>query len=119
MQSGLPWGVNDVTTDFSGTNEITAQGTYGEQWNFFGNSEDFKTTKALLNTNGGVGGIPYFAGTTNSACLSKAQAAGPLAVASLTNLGCYALGNSMLIPPAYGSYGSLGKVPFRSTPYYN
>jgi hypothetical protein len=42
-----------------------------------------------------------------------------LAVASLTNLGCYALGNSMLIPPAYGSYGNLGKSPFRSMPYYN
>jgi len=119
IQSGLPWGVNDVTTDFSGTNEISGQGNTGERWNFFGKAEDFKTTKALLNTNGGAAGIPYFAGTTNSACLGKAQAAGPLAVASLTNLGCYALGNSMLIPPAYGSYGSLGARTFRSMPYYN
>jgi len=119
IQSGLPWGVNDNTTDFSGTGEINGQGNNGERWNFFGNPEDFKTTKSLLNTNGGNGGIPYFAGTSNPDCLAKAQAAGPLAVASLTNLGCYASGKSILIPPAYGSYGTLGKDPFRSMPYYN
>jgi hypothetical protein len=119
IQSGLPWGVNDISTDFSGTGEITGQGNYGEQWNFFGKAEDFKTTKALLNTNDGATGIPYFEKTSNSACLAKAQAAGPLAVASLTRLGCYALGNSMLIPPAFGSYGTLGARPFRSMPYYN
>src|SRR2546427_1822285 len=82
MQSGLPWGVNDNTTDFSGTGEINAQNDVGERWNFFGNPNDFKTTKALLNTNGGNGGIPYFPGTSNANCLAKAQAAGPLGVAS-------------------------------------
>jgi hypothetical protein len=119
MQSGLPWGVNDNTTDFSGTGAINAQASVGERWNFFGNPDDFKTTKALLNTNGGDGGIPYFPGTSNSSCLSKAQAAGPLAVASLTNLGCYASGSSILIPPAFGSYSTLGRNVFRSMPYYN
>src|SRR5262252_8477346 len=119
LQSGLPWGVNDATTDFSGTGAISAQGTTGERWNFFGNPEDFKTTKALLNTNDGDGGIPYFAGTSNASCLAQAQVAGALAVASLTNLGCYASGSSVLIPPAYGSYGTLGSRVFRSMPYYN
>jgi hypothetical protein len=119
IQSGLPWGVNDATTDFSGTGELNAQGSNGERWNFFGKPEDFKTTKALLNTNGGNGGIPYFPGTSNSACLTQAQAAGPLGVASLTQLGCYALGSSMLIPPAFGSYGTMGRGIFRSMPYYN
>ena len=64
-------------------------------------------------------GIPYFAGTTNPACLAKAQANGPLAVASLTNLGCYANGSSILIPPAYGSYGTAGQNIFRGMPFYN
>jgi hypothetical protein len=72
-----------------------------------------------LNTNGGNGGIPYFPGTSNANCLAKAQAAGPLAVASLTNLGCYASGSSMLVPPAFGTYGNLGRNVFRSMPYYN
>ncbi len=39
---------------------------------------------------------------------------GQLALASLTNLGCYALGNSVLIPPAYGSYGTFAAPAARS-----
>jgi hypothetical protein len=112
-------GVNDVTSDFNGTGEINAQNTIGEQWDFFGNPSDFKTTKALINTNNGAGGIPYFKGTSNSACLAKSQAMGPLAVASLTNLGCYAAGSSVMVPPAYGSYGTTGPGIFRGMPFYN
>jgi hypothetical protein len=119
LQSGAPWGINDISTDFSGTGEINNQSTNGEQWNFYGNPSDFKSTKAFINTNDGTGGIPYYAGTSNSSCLSKAQAQGPLAVASLANLGCYAQGSSILIPPAFGSYGTTGPNIFRSFPYYN
>jgi hypothetical protein len=50
---------------------------------------------------------------------AKATANGQLAVASLTNLGCYALGSSILIPPAYGSLAASGNNLFRGTPYYN
>ena len=119
IQSGQPWGVNDFTTDFSGTNEIGNPSTNGEQWDFFGNPGDFKTTKAFLNTNGGTGGIPYFPGTSNAGCLSHSQAMGGLAVASLTNLGCYAVGSSVLVPPAYGSYGTMGINPFHGPAFYN
>jgi hypothetical protein len=123
MQTGNPWGVNDTSTDFSGTNQMVAQNSVGEQWNFYGNPHDFQTTKALNDTNvvDGVAqtGIPYFTGTSNPACLAKATANGQLAVASLTNLGCYALGSSILIPPAYGSLAASGNNLFRGTPYYN
>jgi hypothetical protein len=44
---------------------------------------------------------------------------GQLAVASLTNLGCYAVGSSVLVPPAYGSYGTVGVNAFRGFPFYN
>jgi len=93
--------------------------TGGERWNFFGDPSDFQTRKSFTGTNGGDTGIPYFAGTSNPTCLAKATAAGPLAVASLTNLGCYANGSSILIPPAFGSYGTAGANIFRGTPYYN
>jgi hypothetical protein len=124
LQSGLPWGINDASTDFTGTGEFNAQNTNGEQWDFFGNRSDFKTTKAFINTNpdsqgNPTGGIPYFPGTTNATCLAKSTAMGQLAVASLTNLGCYAVGNSVLVPPAYGSSGTVGPNFFRSSPYYN
>src|SRR6202034_873022 len=52
-------------------------------------------------------------------CLAQATSMGPLAVASLTNLGCYANGKSILIPPPYGSYGTAGNNIFRGMPYYN
>ena len=119
LQSGLPWGVNDFSTDFSGTGEINSIPTNGEQWDFFGNPNDFKSSKSLINTNGGAGGIPYYAGTSNPTCLAKSQALGALAVASLTNLGCYAMGSSVLVPPAYGSYGNAGPNIFRGFPFYN
>jgi len=119
MQSGAPWGTNDASTDFSGTNEINAQASSGERWNFYGNPGDFQTTKLFNGTNDGGGGIPYFPGTSNPACLAKANAAGALAVASLTNLGCFANGSSILIPPAFGSYGTSGTNIFRGMPFYN
>jgi Carboxypeptidase regulatory-like domain/TonB dependent receptor-like, beta-barrel len=119
LQSGQPWGVNDVSTDFSGTNEINNGSTNGEQWDFFGNPADFKTSKKFFYTNSTSGGIPYFGGTSNATCMAKATALGQLAIASLTNLGCYAVGNSVLIPPPYGSYGTMGINPFRGPAYYN
>ena len=121
MQSGAPWGVNDLTTDFSGTNEINAGNSNGEQWNFYGNASDFQTTKSLNNSPNPdtSAGLPYFPGTSNSTCLAKAQSLGQLAVASLTNLGCYAMGKSILIPPAFGSYGTSAPNMFRGMPYYN
>jgi hypothetical protein len=115
LSSGLPWGVNDTTTDFSGTGAINGSNTIGEQWDFFGNPADFQTSKAIVN----AGGIQFFQGTTNPTCLAKAQAMGPLAVASLTNLGCYAMGSSVLVPPAFGSYGTTGPRIFRGMPFYN
>ena len=40
-------------------------------------------------------------------------------MAALANLGCYANGKSILIPPAFGSYGTAGANIFRGMPYYN
>ncbi|MGH9679052.1 MAG: hypothetical protein ACRD4Y_03810, partial [Candidatus Acidiferrales bacterium] len=126
LESGTPWSVNDWSTDFSGTNEISnlagvpgGPNVQGEQWNFYGNPIDFRTSKALTTTNGGVGGIPYFAGTSNATCAAKAAAIGQLATASLTDLGCYAMGNSVLIPAAYGSYGNTAPYMFRGPTLYN
>lgn len=120
LQSGMPWGVNDATTDFSGTGESgNTSNTTGEKWNFYGNYSDFNWSKTLLNTNGGAGGIPYFSGTSNAGCLSRAQALGPAAVASLSVLGCYANGSSVMIPAAYGSYGSMAPNTFTGPGFAN
>jgi hypothetical protein len=127
IQSGTPWGVADSTTDFAGTGEQTgnSQGNEGSQWSFYGNPSDFEAVHDFTNVTAPVAnptnpaGVPYYKGTTNPTCLAKATAAGPLSVASLTNLGCYALGGSVLIPAPYGGYGTMGRNPFRDAGFRN
>ena len=130
LESSAPWGINDLTTDFSGTGEINGPAPNGEQWRFFGNPSDFQTTKALITTNladptdptSYTGGIPYYtagSATFNSTCMPHATT--PAAIASLTDLGCYVSlnGKSVLVPAAYGSLGTTSPNMFRSFPYYN
>ena len=132
VQTGAPWHTADSTTDFAGTGEQTGNSSANEggQWDFFGNPSDFKPVNNFYGVNPTAGGyqlctsaitancvmnipgIPYFPGggsttapTANAMCNQKAAAMGPLATASLDVLGCYALGNSILIPPPYGGYG--------------
>ena len=131
VTSGLPWGLSDQSNDFSGTNVISTNAqNQGEQWNFFGNPSDFTPVHGWSDTNGGWqnggGGLPFFAGsgnasapTSNTACNTKAASIGPLASASLANLGCYQVGNSILIPSAYGSYGNTMPNMWRDAGFKN
>jgi hypothetical protein len=129
IQPGTPWSVQDTSNDFSGTGEGAGNpNPWGEAWNFIGNPKDFAATP---------NGIPFFQGgaaepdpatavadgysaakpTLNSACNAAATAQGTLALASLWATGCYANGNSILIPPAFGQYGTVGKNIFRNPPF--
>jgi hypothetical protein len=132
VTSGLPWGLSDGSNDFSGTGVLnTSAQSVGEQWNFYGKPSDFTPVHGWSDPNGGWqnggGGLPYFGGgsgdannpTGNAACDSKAAAIGPLALASLYNLGCYAAGNSVLIPAAFGSYGNTKPNIFRDSGFKN
>jgi hypothetical protein len=142
IQSGLPWGLSDQSDDFSGTNVIGTQaGSQGEQWNFFGNPSDFKPVHGWTDTNGGWtvgggGGLPYFGPnptfdgitdtrpTLNPTCNAKAKALDGGATTGLTQaalftVGCYAVGNSILIPPAFGSYGTTPQNLWRDGGFKN
>jgi hypothetical protein len=131
IQSGLPWGISDASIDYAGTAEMTGNSAanQGGQWDFFGNPADFM---AIHNYRGvtpgpnGAPGIPFFPGggpagaaTANATCNAKAAALGPLAVASLTDLGCYALGSSVLVPPPYGGYGTTSRGMWRDHGFRN
>ncbi|HKV38046.1 MAG TPA: hypothetical protein VJX67_02445, partial [Blastocatellia bacterium] len=129
IQTGTPWLVQDSANDFTGTGEVLQPtGSELEQWNFIGNPADFTMKHGFTEFNGGAltggaGGVPYFGpitSTTNPSCVAAAQkldggAPTGLAQAALANAGCYALGNSILIPPAYGTYGTTGRNIFRDT----
>jgi hypothetical protein len=110
LQSGQPWNVNDQNKNFSGINEGS------DRWNFFGNPSDFKSR--------GPQGLPFFPGTSNAACMAKAAAldgSDPTKpyTKSLTSAGCYAVGNSILIPNGIGKFGTMGRNIFRDTGFHN
>jgi hypothetical protein len=142
IQSGLPWGLADTHDDFSGTNEIgNSTQARAEQWDFFGNPSDFTPVHGFTDTNGGIlsggaGGVPWFGpnpafdGVTNfdpsanATCNAQARkldggATTGLAQAALFTRGCFAVGNSVLIPPAYGSYGATPQNLFRDAGFKN
>jgi hypothetical protein len=109
LQSGTPWGPIDLGNDPSHTGE------FNDRWNFFGNRSDFKVTAT---------GSPYFAGsgdpnnpTSNQACNSHATTLA--AQQSLADFGCYAVGNSVLLPAGYNSFGTLGRNTFSGPNFMN
>jgi len=114
LQSALPWGViGSRNADPAGIAE------FQDRWNFFGDPKDFSGRKTEP--------VPYFlSGTTppagrsasdlainNAACASKAGAPGSLGYIALQKWGCFADGNSVMVPPAIGSYGNMARNMFR------
>jgi hypothetical protein len=116
LAGAQPFGIMDAGSDVSLTGEAN------DRWNFYGNTNDFKSTPV---------GIPFFPGstdptnpTTNSSCNAKALAldggtpGGP-ATSALASFGCFANGNSFMIPPPFGTFGTAGRNIFRDTGFRN
>jgi len=104
-----PWGPIDAGTDISGTGELV------DRWNFFGHPGDFGATKST--------GTPYFASDSNLACKAKALAldggTSGRNTYALKAFGCYAMGSSIMIPPALGTFGNMGRNIFRDWGFRN
>jgi hypothetical protein len=107
LATGQPFGVMDAGTDVSRTGELN------DRWDFFGNPSDFKPTPTGIPCFGFTG--PPCASTIPAACIKAAAAVG----ASANLFGCYAVGNSVLIPPAIGTFGTMGRNIFRDTGFHN
>lgn len=100
IQSGLPWNPHDTSNDTSKTGDKKS-----DRWDFFGNPSDFK---------GGKSPIPFYDGVVNpfpAACLGHPG----------TDLshGCFAVGNSVLIAPTIGTFGTAGRNIFRDDGFRN
>ena len=119
IQSGLPWGVMDTSDDFPGTAELHN----GAQtvWDYTGPLSAFTSNQNPIPCFGPATGCTPFAVNSSgvpqppAACMSAAQANGPLAVASLIDLGCYTENGGVLTPPAYGSLGTMSRNMFRDS----
>jgi hypothetical protein len=118
LQSGLPWGLaGNRGDDPTGMGESASGSDDPNRWNFYGDPNSFSSR--------GVTPIPFFAGTSNPACLAKAQAldnsANPvgfqtLGTVALQHWGCFVSedGKAIMIPPAIGSFGNMTRNMFRS-----
>jgi hypothetical protein len=128
LQGGMPWSPGDGTNDLDGSGMVNDG--VSENWNYNGPKSAFTagTTSIPCYTNAlaanpipgctpyqVVGGVPQ----PPAACMTAAQANGPLAVASLMNLGCYVQNGGVLTPAAYGTIGNANRNLFRGPHYYN
>ncbi len=106
LQSGQPWIANDMGNNTSGTGELS------DRWDFFANPKDFTS---------GSNPLPYYSGSALSDFPMVCQnAASTIALQnSMFALGCYAQGNSALVPPALGTFGTMGRNIFRDSGFRN
>jgi carboxypeptidase family protein/TonB-dependent receptor-like protein len=124
IQTGQPWYGNDQSNNQSGTNENT------DRWDFVGNPGDFKSGNSSIPYCTGNGNVPTdfsnpstivcsqltpagtialsnsAATTAANACFHAANAISLGAVNSLNALGCYFQGQSVLVPPGIGTWGT-------------
>jgi Carboxypeptidase regulatory-like domain/TonB dependent receptor len=134
LAGSQPWWAFDTTQDISATGEKM------DRWDFFGNPGDFKSS--------GVAALPYCTGTGNGGCtqvfangtattfaaaqsgamFGACQAAaakvangpgGTTGLQSLNAFGCYVNGKSVLVPPAIGTFGTMGRNIFQDTGFKN
>jgi hypothetical protein len=117
LESPQFWGPIDLGTDAAGTGAlpVSPPATAPIRWSFYGSPSDFKPTTT---------GIPFFsAGSLPNSCVTKALALdggvpGP-STASLNLFGCYAQGNSIMIPPPLGQFGNMRRNMFPDRGFRN
>jgi len=123
LQSPQHWGAMDEGTDAAGIGPLPVSPPANSpiRWNFYGSPDDFKS---------GPTGTPFFPGqnapsapTSNAACNAKALAldggSPGAATESLAFHGCYAKGNSIMIPPPLGTFGTMGRNIFPDSGFRN
>jgi Carboxypeptidase regulatory-like domain/TonB dependent receptor len=123
LQSPQYWGTIDMGTDASGVGPlpVSPPATSPIRWNFYGKPNDFKSSAAS---------IPFFGGnnspsnpTDNAGCNAKALAldggSPGAATEALAFFGCYVKGNSMMLPPPLGTFGTMGRNIFPDSGFKN
>jgi hypothetical protein len=116
LESSQPWGPIDMGTDAAGVGALPVSPPASEpiRWDFFGKPSDFKSAPTS---------IPYYSAASNSSCAAKALAedggTAGAATAALNLYGCYAKGNSMMLPPALGTFGTMGRNIFPDSGFKN
>jgi len=128
LETPQPWGPMDEGTDAAGIGPLPVSPPANTpiRWSFYGKTSDFKAVKG----NGTGTGIPYFAGNNSPSDPSQSAACNTQALAldggspgaateSLAFFGCYANGNSIMLPPPLGQFGNMSRNMFQDTGFKN
>jgi hypothetical protein len=110
LYGSQPWGPMDAGNDLSQTGEAT------DRWDFFGNPKDFKSGANPTPYLPGDGAFDNGASTAENDALCSAHARD---LASLNFAGCYRVKNSVMTPPALGTFGLMGRNIFRDSGFDN
>jgi len=132
LQSGQPWTVWDTANNFSsgGAPANLNSGDNTNRWDFFGNPADFKSQGAnsiayctgpgsCTITSGVTGGSVAAANPSPMWTNCMTHAADTSVGGTLATFGCFVSGNSVMTPPAVGSFGNMGRNTFRDTGFKN
>jgi hypothetical protein len=116
LHSAQPWNVTDLGNNFSGA------GDSADRWDFFGNPNDFRSGSSSIpycsdaktcSVTSSISSIQSFFSASDAAAMwgqCKAAAPDP---STLHDGGCYVKGKSVMVPPAAGTFGSMGRNLFR------
>ena len=133
LQSAQPWQAFDAANNFSGS------GDNSDRWDFFGNTADFKSGSSSIpfcsydpkagvscSVTSGISGVQsFFTQDQSNAMWQQCVAAAPNSNTDPKNLGtlqqggCYVKGKSVMVPPAPGTFGTMGRNLFRDTGFRN
>jgi hypothetical protein len=121
LESPQYWGPMDEGTDAAGIGPLPVSPPANTpiRWSFYGRTSDFKSQKGSS--------IPYFSRTTvppiPPSCLAQALSVDGgtpgASTASLNLFGCYANGNSVMLPPPLGQFGNMSRNMFEDTGFRN
>jgi hypothetical protein len=126
LHSAQPWVVSDGANNFSGA------GDNADRWDFFGNPNDFKSGSSSIPfcsgfvPGGGLGGVTCTSTSGVSGIVTQlpsSLAAPCLAHApdpsTLATGGCFVSRNSVMVAPAAGTFGTMGRNIFRDDGFKN
>ena len=122
LMSPLPVMAVDTLDDTSGTGDLQ------DRWTLVGNPSDFKVGQLARVPCYGAAGSKFFAAGCSSAvpqpCMTAAAAepggpGGTTGTQQLAAIGCYMQGNSVIVPPAQGTFGSMQRNELRGQSFEN
>jgi hypothetical protein len=147
VQTSQPWLMFDTHDDISSGG--TQLGDLTDRWDFFGNPSDFKSGSSSIpfcngpggagsgtgcSTTSGITGFVTCAAGSDVVALNCASTSSALPSVStmwgkcttdapdpttLAHTGCFVKGNSVMTPPANGTFGTMGRNIFRDSAFKN